>query len=55
MTQFERESARPNQVVSLYYDATEALVARGILPRPMWRHHGTAPDAFPVGFTPDPY
>ena len=54
VTQFERESAHPNQVVSLYYDATEALVARGILPPPRWQHYGREPDAFPVGFAPDP-
>ena len=54
VTRFEREGTRPNQVVSLYYDATEALVARGILPPPRWHHYGRDPDAFPIGFTPDP-
>lgn len=48
-TRFERESDQPAQVMSLWYDATEALVARGVLP-PRW----DAPEAFPVGFTPDP-
>jgi hypothetical protein len=48
-TRFERESDRPEQVMSLWYDATEALVARGVIP-PRW----DAPEAFPVGFTPDP-
>ena len=52
-TQFERESARPNQVVALYYDSFDALVARGVIPR--WRDYGrSGPDPFPVGFVPDP-
>lgn len=51
VTQFERENTRPNQVLSVYYDATEALVARGVIPpRPRWN----APEAFPIGFAPDP-
>jgi hypothetical protein len=53
-TQFEREHSRPNQVLSVWYDSTQALVARGILPRGRDRHYGT-PDAFPIGFAPDPY
>lgn len=52
-TSFDRESARPNQVLSLWYDSTDALLARGILPQ-RWNPHYGAPDAFPVGFAPDP-
>ena len=52
-TTFERRSSRPDQVATLYYDATEALVARGILPRPRQPHWGV-PQAFPTGFAPDP-
>ncbi len=52
-TEFERESSQPNQVASVWYDATQALVARGILPR-RWPEAYGAPDAFPIGFTPDP-
>lgn len=48
-TRFQRDSDRPEQVMSLWYDATEALVARGVIP-PRW----DAPEAFPIGFTPDP-
>jgi hypothetical protein len=53
VTRFERESARPNQVLSVFYDSTEALVARGVLP---WRrqHGWDSPEAFPIGFAPDP-
>jgi hypothetical protein len=52
LTQFERESSRPNQVLSLYYDAAEVLAARGIIPRPS-PYYGS-PEAFPIGFAPDP-
>ena len=52
-TTFERDSASPNQVLSVWYDAREALVARGILPRHWQGPYGT-PEAFPIGFTPDP-
>ena len=52
-TRFERESSRPNQVVALYYDSYDALVARGVIPR--WRGYGNGePEPFPVGFAPDP-
>lgn len=51
-TQFERESARPNQLQSIYYDSPQALVARGVLPQP--RPHWQSPQAFPVSFVPDP-
>ena len=52
-THFERASHRPAQTLSLYYDRIEALVARGVLPR-RWPHHHDAPEAFPIGFVPDP-
>jgi len=52
-TQFERESSRPNQIVSLFYDSYEALAARGVIPRPYYQRPST-PDPFPVGFVPDP-
>lgn len=53
-THFEREGTRPNQVLSLWYDGTDALVARGVLPR-RWPHGHREPEAFPIGFAPDPY
>ena len=52
-TEFERDSASPNQVLSVWYDSTQALVSRGILPRRWHGPHG-APEAFPIGFAPDP-
>jgi len=50
-TAFERESRHANEVLSLYYDATEALVSRGIIPRPCCE---LDPQAFPQAFVPDP-
>ena len=49
---FERASDTPDEVVALYYDTRENLVARGVLPaeRPRPRR----PDPFPGGFVPDP-
>ena len=52
-THFERESSRPNQVVALYYDSYQALVAKGVIPR--WRGRPGEPEPFPVGFAPDPH
>jgi hypothetical protein len=51
-TQFERESSRPNQVVALYYDSYQALVARGVIRG--WRSRPGEPEPFPIGFAPDP-
>ena len=39
--------------LSVWYDAREALVARGVLPR-RWHGPQGAPEAFPIGFAPDP-
>ncbi len=50
-TQFERDSSRPNQVVSYFYDSYEALVAKGIRPS---RDYASRPEPFPLGFVPDP-
>lgn len=53
LTRFERASSRPDSVVSLYYDSHQALVSRGVLPR-RWHWHQDEPEAFPIGFVPDP-
>lgn len=50
-TTFERLTSRPQQVVKIFYDDYDTLVARGIISVP----HRHAPEAFPVGFVPDPY
>ena len=52
--EFERESGRPNEVLTIYYDSYRNLVAAGIVPqeRQARRH---APRAFPGQFVPDPW
>jgi hypothetical protein len=52
-TQFERESSRPNQVVAVYYDSYEALVAKGVI-RERYYDYARTPEPFPSGFAPDP-
>lgn len=51
-TAFERESSRPNELVSVWYDSYRNLVARGVIraPRPI----AVEPQAFPNQFVPDP-
>ncbi len=53
-TTFERESTSPNQISKIFYDSYEALVDRGII-RDYRRRDRSGPDAFPIGFVPDPY
>ena len=50
-TQFERASRHPEQRTALFYDAYDALAARGVFGP---RHHAASPDPFPLGFVPDP-
>lgn len=47
--QFERESASPNEIVTIYYDSRANLVARGIIPGVR-----SIPHPFPSGFVADP-
>jgi len=49
--EFERRSARPAQILTLFYDSRTNLIARGIIPRPAPHHQ---PQPFPQGFVPDP-
>lgn len=52
-TRFERDSAAPDQVVSIFYDSRRKLIAEGIIAEP----RGLAqrgPNPFPNGFVPDP-
>ena len=51
-TSFERESSRPNEVDSVWYDSYRNLVARGVIPAP--RPIAVEPQPFPNTFVPDP-
>jgi hypothetical protein len=48
-TEFVRESSRPNEIVSMYYDSHQNLVERGIIRVPR-----QDPQPFPNQFVPDP-
>ncbi len=50
-TAFQRASSSPAEVVTIYYDSRENLLARGIIPRPTRYAY---PQAFPGGFVADP-
>lgn len=49
LVEFERESASPNELITLRYDSRENLVAMGVIPERRPR-----PDPFPAAFVPDP-
>ena len=51
-TTFERESSRPNEIDSVWYDSHRNLVARGVIPMP--RPIAVEPQPFPNQFVPDP-
>jgi len=51
-TTFERDTSRPYEVVSIWYDSLSNLQARGVVPRP--RPVPSEPQAFPAGFVADP-
>lgn len=50
-TDFRRAGDAPAEVVTIYYDSRESLLARGIIPRAPRIVH---PQPFPGGFVPDP-
>ncbi len=54
-TQFQRASNRPDEIVRVFYDSHESLVARGIWPTPPRPYYERAPRAFPATFAPDPW
>ena len=51
-TTFERDSSRPSEVDSIWYDSQRNLVARGVIPTP--RPIAKEPQPFPNTFVPDP-
>ena len=55
MVRFDRESAAPNETISIYYDRREYLAAMGILPSPQYGRPAD-PNPFPAltRFVPDP-
>jgi len=54
-TEFRRASDTPTEVVAIYYDSRENLLARGIIPRPRTQPKVQyRPQPFPGGFVLDP-
>jgi hypothetical protein len=47
---FERASSTPDEVITLYYDTWQHLLARGVVPP----QHPAEPQPFPDHFVPDP-
>lgn len=56
VTQFERASSTPAEVVTVQYDRRENLIALGVLPEPRPHLARRTPDPFPaaIRFAPDP-
>ncbi|AVP97655.1 hypothetical protein C7S18_10785 [Ahniella affigens] len=57
-TEFRRRSNRPAEVISMQYRSYEFLVDQGIAPPcrgNRWNCEPRRPEAFPLGFVPDPY
>ena len=52
-TDFKRASSTPDEVITLYYDTRERLVAQGVIPSPGVSQPGL-PEPFPGHFVPDP-
>jgi len=50
---FERDSQHPTELHTLRYDSLANLMAMGVIARP-YPPHRHAPEAFPIGFVPDP-
>jgi len=52
-TEFERASNVPDEILAIYYDSRENLVAQGVLPREA-QYAQRNPRPFPGSFVPDP-
>ncbi len=52
-TRFDRMSATPDEIISIFYDSRSRLIARGIIPQEP-RLAQREPDPFPGYFVPDP-
>jgi hypothetical protein len=53
-TAFTRASSTPDEVVTLYYDTRERLIAQGVIPASD-QELASRPEAFPGHFVPDPH
>lgn len=53
-TNFERASATPDELHTLWYDSRANLIAMGVLPPDRYADRGRIPQPFPGGFVQDP-
>jgi hypothetical protein len=50
---FQRASTQPDEIIAIYYDSHQNLIAQGVIPKRRWYAERT-PNPFPQGFVPDP-
>jgi hypothetical protein len=53
-TEFERASATPAEIITIYYDSHRNLVAQGVIPAQSLARPDPVPQPFPARFVPDP-
>jgi hypothetical protein len=53
-TEFERASAAPAEIITIYYDSYRNLVAQGVIRAPSLARPDPFPQPFPARFAPDP-
>jgi len=53
-TEFERATAAPAEIVTIYYDSHRNLVAQGVIREPSLARPDPFPQPFPARFAPDP-
>ncbi|MBY0270629.1 MAG: hypothetical protein K2X06_12215 [Burkholderiales bacterium] len=53
-TEFERATATPAEIITIYYDSHRNLVAQGVIREPSLARPDPLPQPFPARFAPDP-
>jgi len=53
-TEFERATATPSEIITIYYDSYRNLVAQGVIRAPSLARPDPFPAPFPARFAPDP-
>lgn len=53
-TEFERATAAPAEIITIYYDSYRNLVAQGVIREPSLARPDPFPQSFPARFAPDP-
>jgi hypothetical protein len=53
-TEFERATATPAEIITIYYDSHRNLVAQGVIREPSLARQNPQPQPFPGRFAPDP-